>query len=62
MIDINKLKDKEFINNIRKADSVIIDGEVIKTYKNKVLKIEKLDERIEMELLSSYHRMLPAGK
>ena len=63
-MDKDKLKDKEYIKNIRKTDSVIIDKGVTKEYKadNKNLKIHSKDKSIDMELLSSYHQMLGAGK
>ena len=63
-MDKDKLKDKEYIKNIRKTDSVIIDGNVTKEYtaESKKLKIHSKDKSIDMELLSSYHQMLGAGK
>ena len=66
MIEISKLKNKEFVKNIRKTDSIVIDSKsrFIKTYKakEKNLKIENKGKFIDMKLLSPYHKMFSAGK
>ena len=62
-VKIDKLKDKDFIKSIRETDSVIIDGSFTKTYKakEKRLTIESSKDLIDIQLLSSYHRMIGAG-
>jgi len=61
---IDQLQNKEFIENIRKTDSVIIEREFTKIYntKEKKLIINNENQTIDLELLSSYHKMLPAGE
>jgi len=59
-----KLKDKEYIKNIRKIDSVLVDGDFVKKYtaKTKLLKIYSKNKSIEIELLSPYNQKLGVGK
>ena len=61
---IEVLKDEVYINNIRKTDSIVVEREFTKTYtaKEKKLVIKDSKKLIDIEFLSSYHQMLPAGE
>ena len=59
-----KLRDIEFVKNIRKVDNVVVEREFTKIYtaKEKKLRIENNEKMIDIELISPYNKMLPVGE
>ena len=63
IIELDKLKDKDFIKSIREADNIVVKRNFTKTYnsKEKRIIIKNDKQSIDMELLSPYHKMVMAG-